>query len=131
MEANQPIRIYIVEDSQQIRTRLHEMLTRLGRAEIVGEAENAHTAIDEILSLRPDIVILDFHLPGASGVQVLREVHPKAPATMFVMLTNYPNAQYRRICLEAGASHFLDKSNEFMKINELVAGYREQRCSAA
>jgi DNA-binding NarL/FixJ family response regulator len=124
-------RVYIVEDSPAIRARLHEMLTRLSLAEVVGEAANVATASEEILALQPDIVILDFHLPGASGVQVLGAVHDKAPGIVFVVLTNYPNAQYRRVCMAAGASHFLDKSNEFMKVNDVVAAYREQRAATA
>jgi DNA-binding NarL/FixJ family response regulator len=49
-------------------------------------------------------------------------VHPKAPDLVFVVLTNHANPKYRRVCLEAGASWFLDKSTEFRKIKEIIAG---------
>jgi len=122
MDAAVRTHVYLVEDSPSIRTRLREMLTRTGHIEVVGEADNPQAAIAGILASRPDTVILDLHLIGGSGVQVLRTVHPEAPAIKFIVLTNHPNDQYHRICMEAGASHFLDKSNEFMKISELVSG---------
>ena len=58
---------------------------------------------------------------GGTGVDVLRAVRPKSPDIAFVVLTNHPNAQYRRVCMEAGADSFLDKSTEFSKIKEVVA----------
>jgi DNA-binding NarL/FixJ family response regulator len=47
-------------------------------------------------------------------------VSPASPEIGFVVLTNHPNAQYRRICMEAGADWFLDKSTEFGKIKQVV-----------
>jgi len=51
---------------------------------------------------------------------VLRAVHPTAPGVVFVVLTNHPTLQYRRLCVEAGASWFLDKSIEFSRIKDVI-----------
>jgi CRP/FNR family transcriptional regulator len=48
-------------------------------------------------------------------------VHPEAPGVVFIVLTNHPTAQYRRVCLESGASHFLDKTTEFGRVREIIA----------
>jgi DNA-binding NarL/FixJ family response regulator len=61
-------------------------------------------------------------LLGGTGVDVMHAVRPKAPGIVFVVLTNHADPKYRRICLEAGASWFFDKSTEFRKIKDVIAG---------
>ena len=75
----------------------------------------------QILSLRPDFVLLDLDLTGSSGMQVLRAIHPQAPEIVFVVLTNHSEPQYRRACQRAGATYFLDKSTEFDRVRGVVA----------
>lgn len=113
---------FIVEDSPSIRERLAGLLDGIEGVSVVGAADTPATAVAGILRTRPDLVVLDIHLIGGSGIEVLREVHPQVPGVVFVVLTNHPNPQYRRICMEAGASYFLDKNTEFTRIGEIVAG---------
>jgi CRP/FNR family transcriptional regulator len=115
-------RVFIVEDSASIRERLAGLLGDMEGVSIAGEADTPRAAVEGILRSRPDLVVLDIHLTGGSGIDVLRKVHPEAPATVFAVLTNHPNPQYRRACMEAGASHFLDKTTEFTKLREVIAG---------
>jgi DNA-binding NarL/FixJ family response regulator len=98
------------------------MLNDVDGVSVVGEAETPLDAIEGILARRPNCVVLDFQLLGGTGVEVLRKVHPAAPEIEFIVLTNHPNAQYRRICMEAGATFFFDKSTEFGKIKDVIAG---------
>lgn len=117
----EPIRVFLVEDSAPIRERLAGLLGEIDGVQIVGEAESATAAIAGILDLRPDAVVLDIRLAGSSGIDVLRAVHPRAPEVIFIMLTNFANPQYRKICMAAGASHFVDKSTEISEIKHLVS----------
>lgn len=117
-----PTRVFLVEDSASIRARLSEMLREVQGVTIVGEAETPVDAVAGILARRPNCVVLDFQLLGGTGVEVLRKVHPEAPEIQFIVLTNHPNPQYRRICMEAGARFFFDKSTEFGKIKDIIAG---------
>lgn len=113
-------RVFIVEDSPSIRGRLVELLGEIDGVCVVGEAETPGDAVAGIQQTKPHCVILDYQLIGGTGVDVLRAVHPGSPEIGFVVLTNHPNAQYRRVCMEAGADWFLDKSTEFGKIKEVV-----------
>ena len=113
--------VYIVEDSDSIRARLVDMLGDVAGLRVVGEAESAESAVTGILRTQPDAVVLDIHLAGSSGLDVLRQVHRLAPGILLIVLTNYPNVQYRRICMQAGASHFLDKSAEFRRVAILLS----------
>jgi DNA-binding NarL/FixJ family response regulator len=114
--------IFVVEDSASIRERLVAMLGDMEGVAVVGEADTPREALEGILRTRPDSVLLDIQLNGGSGLDVLREAHPQVPATVFIVLTNYPTPQYRRICMEAGAAYFFDKSTEIAKVREVIAG---------
>jgi DNA-binding NarL/FixJ family response regulator len=114
-------RVYIVDDSAAIRVRLTEMLSRMERVCVVGEADSAREAVAGILRMRPDSVLLDLNLMGRTGIDVMRSVLSLAPGIVFVVLTNHPEAQYRRAATQAGASYFLDKSREFDRVREVIA----------
>ncbi len=117
---NHQTNVFIVEDSAPIRARLAEMLGEVSSVAIVGEAETPATAIAGILRTRPDSVVLDIQLAGGSGIEVLRKICPIAPNIVFIMLTNHADPQYRKICMQAGASYFLDKSVEFNKVRDVI-----------
>jgi DNA-binding NarL/FixJ family response regulator len=124
-----PVRkgVFIVEDSASIRSRLVEMLEDVEGIRVVGEAESPAQATAAILETLPDLVILDFQLIGGTGVEVMRAVRPVLPEVAFLVLTNHPNPQYRRICMEAGAHWFFDKSTEFGKIKDVIATHLSLR----
>ena len=113
--------VFIVEDSPLIRDRLVEMLGELDGVAVVGDAETPGDAIAGIERTSPDYVVLDYQLNGGTAIDVLRAVQPQSPATVFLVLTNHANPQYRRLCLDAGASYFFDKSLEFGKVSDIVA----------
>ncbi len=114
--------VFIVEDSAPIRERLTGLLRDIEGVTVVGEADTAKAAVEGILRTKPDSVVLDVQLTGGSGVEVLRKIHPLAPEVVFIVLTNHANPQYRRLYTKAGASHFLDKTSEFAKVMEVIAG---------
>src|SRR6188472_32729 len=65
--------------------RIEDVLARLEGAQIVGIATNGIEAVEQIRSLKPDLVFLDVQMPGKTGVEVVREIGPdEMPATIFV-----------------------------------------------
>jgi len=121
MAPTQRNNVFIVDDSASIRTRLAEMLARLEGVQCVGEAASANEAIASILRLKPDSVLLDLNLMGRTGIDVLRAVHTREPAIVFVVLTNHAEPQYRTACTKAGAAYFLDKSCDFDRVPDVIA----------
>lgn len=83
------------------------------------KAEQVVEAISAIRILRPDVVILDIHLPGSGGIYVLRNIKQGEAGPIVIFLANYPFPGYRQRYLNAGADFFLDKSTEFDQIPEL------------
>ena len=121
MENARPTHVFIVDDSVSIRVRLAQMLGSLDDVRVIGEAASANEAVAGILRSQPDSVLLDLNLTGSTGLDVMRRVRPKAPAVVFVVLTNHSEPQYRDACFEAGARYFLDKSRDLHKVPAVIA----------
>jgi two-component system response regulator DevR len=120
METHCTSKVFIVEDSPLIRSHLVELLGEIDGVCVVGEAQSPYEAVAGIRRTQPHCVVLDLQLIGGSGIDILRAVHPHSPQIAFVVLTANSTAQYRRACMQAGASWFLDKSTEFDKLKQVV-----------
>ena len=115
------VKVVIVDDASFVRERLKALLRAdAPHAEVVGEAGEAQAAIRLIQDTRPDIVILDLQLAGASGIDVLRVVKLAPWAPVVIMLTNLVSLEYQINCLEAGAEFFLDKSFGFERLADIL-----------
>ncbi len=119
--------IFIVDDSPLIRERLVRMLGELDGISVVGEAESSAEAIVGIIRTCPDVVTLDINLRNGSGLDVLRALRGLQSnmfGIVFIVLTNFPTSYYRKVYMEAGASHFLDKHAEFKKAANIIIALR-------
>jgi DNA-binding NarL/FixJ family response regulator len=119
------LKVFISDDSATIRKRLVTMALDLPGMDVVGQAKNAPGSLAAIRQTRPDVVILDIHMPGGNGIEVLREVKKLDPAPKVIVFTNYAQAQYRKKGEEAGADFFLDKSTEFDKLPQALEQVRQ------
>jgi len=115
------MKIFLVEDSLMARGQLAAMLATIPGADIIGQADKAMPAIRDILTLRPDLVLLDVHLAEGSGFDVLNAVHVAAPEIDFCMLTSFTAQPYRELAENLGARAVFDKGSEFERVRELVA----------
>jgi DNA-binding NarL/FixJ family response regulator len=125
--AAQRTEVFIVDDVPAMRQRLRELVGEVPDVDVVGDAGTTKDAIAGILDKHPACVLLDYQLVGGTGVDVLRAVRGHATGTVFVVLTNHPDPQYRRACMAAGADHFFDKSTEFDRIADILRTLRDAR----
>jgi DNA-binding NarL/FixJ family response regulator len=116
----QNMNIVIVDDSELVRDRISYRISELPDIFVTGVAGNSIEAREIIRLQQPDVVILDIKMPGESGIELLRKIKEDYPHIKVIMLTNYPFLQYRSKCYENGADYFLDKSNEFEKVTEIL-----------
>jgi two-component system, OmpR family, phosphate regulon response regulator PhoB len=102
-------KVMLVEDEEAVRLLLRLTL-EVGSIEIV-EAPDGDTAVETYLSERPDVVFLDWTLPGRSGVEVCRDIRsqPETEDTTIIMLTARTGEEQRREGLEAGADDYIAK----------------------
>lgn len=123
MQAARSTSVYIVDDSGSIRQRLISMLGTMRNVAVIGEAATESAAIEGILALHPDVVLLDLNLGAGKGMNVLNTVRRLLPGIGIVVLTNHSEPQYRRACMNAGAQYFLDKSTQFDCVREVITEF--------
>ena len=118
------VQVVVVDDSQLVCVRIRAMLAEVAEIDVVGEANSAASANVLIRQLKPDAVTLDIHLPDGTGFGVLKQLRQNWPdlseAPVVIMLSNHTNALYRRKAESDGANYFLDKSNEFEQVREIL-----------
>jgi len=114
------MRVFIVDDSSVIVERLTLLLEGTPGVELVGHAADVPQAVQRLLETAHDALVLDLHMPGGTGLDVLRAIRPVRPGMHVLVFTNYPLDEYRQRCLTAGAEYFLDKSTEFEKIPSIL-----------
>ena len=119
VENKKKLSVLIVEDSLLIVKRLRLLLNDFDCVDQIYQANNADEALLISTQLRPSVIFLDIKIPGRSGVEVLPDLLKQNNSTVIV-LSNYSDDSYRKLCMDIGASYFLDKSNEFDKIKEIL-----------
>src|SRR4030042_581768 len=104
------MKVFLVDDSSIVLEKLVAMISGIDGVEIIGQALNERDAIQSIVKLKPDVVILDIRLNGGgNGMDVLKRIKKEMPPPIVLMLTNFPYPQYRGKCQALGADVSFDK----------------------
>lgn len=126
--------IAIVEDDPKTRRLLTALITGAGYT-CVATCADAESARKELVSLQPEIVLMDIDLPDASGIECVRWLKPHLPNTHFVMLTVYDDAENIYNALAAGAVGYLLKraapAELVSALGEVLAGGSPMTSSVA
>jgi two-component system LytT family response regulator len=125
------IRTLLVDDEPIARKVLREELEELPDVDVIGEAENGEQALVQIQSLRPDLVLLDLHMPGMDGFEVVRNLDGANPPCI-VIVTAFDQHAIR--AFEAGAIDYLLKpvsQERLVKCLERVRQLRKNSLAVA
>ncbi len=104
------LRVLLVDDHQLFRSGIRALLARQHDIEVVGEASDGLDGVQQARQLRPDIVLLDMHMPGASGRDVVKTLVEELPETRVLMLTVSEEGEDLLATLQAGAAGYLLKN---------------------
>src|SRR5271156_3794667 len=106
-------RFLIVDDSELVRRSLRTVLQANPEWEICGEAADGVSAVEMFKELRPNIVILDFQMPGINGIETARRMAEIAPTIPVVLFTQHASADLARHAREVGIRSVVSKTNAF------------------
>jgi len=115
------IRIAIVDDHDLVRAGIRAILEQDAQFQIVGETGDGQDAIRLISSLRPDVVLMDVHLPGGiSGLDATETIVKDCPEVKVIILTQYENREYIRRALRIGARGYILKRSAASELKEAI-----------
>jgi two-component system nitrate/nitrite response regulator NarL len=107
-----PIRVLIIDDHTLFRSGIKLLLQRQEGFEVVGEAGDGLEGVKRAKQLSPDVVLLDLHMPGTSGLEAIPLLREEVPQAEVIMLTVSEDAEDLLEALRAGARGYLLKNIE-------------------
>jgi DNA-binding NarL/FixJ family response regulator len=110
----------LADGSAIVRAGIRRLLANTPEIQIVEEPADAESAIAAIKELRPDLVMLDFHLGSGSAVDVLRACHGMMPRPICIVHTQDTKPSIRAISYAAGADAFYDKGQDFAPLLRIL-----------
>ena len=102
-------RVFVVDDHPIVRQGLALLIDQEPDLVVCGAAEEAHSALRAIASLRPDILILDISLPGSDGIDLLKTIRATDPDIPILVLSMHAESVYAERALRAGANGYIMK----------------------
>jgi DNA-binding NarL/FixJ family response regulator len=117
-------KIAIVEDNATLRQSLADFISATAGHRCVCACGSAEEAVVRIPPLRPDVVLMDIHLPGESGIYCTARLREKLPQVQVIMLTVYKDIRMIFQALKAGACGYVLKRSDEKEILEAIAEVR-------
>lgn len=108
--ARKPISLLVVDDHGLVRDSVSGMLAREDDLTVLGVAEDADSAIEKVLELRPELVLMDIDMPGISCFDAIRTIRSRMPEVKFILVTAHEHDEYLEQALKAKANGFVVKS---------------------
>jgi len=118
------LRVFLAEDHTVVREGIKRLIASEADMEIVGEATDGGEAVDRVLRLRPDVVVMDVSMPVLNGLQATRQIKASRGQVKVIALTVHEDRGYVRELLNAGADGYLLKR---AAASELIAALRAVR----
>ena len=121
-------RILLVDDHPVVRQGIKQVLSTAFDPALVGEAANAEEGLSEVRGADWDVMVLDLTLPGASGLDLLKDLRRERPDLPVLVLSMHPPEQFARRAMYAGACGYLTKDSAptelVAAVGEAIAGRR-------
>jgi DNA-binding NarL/FixJ family response regulator len=113
-------RIVLADDHEIVRSGMKTLLDGHHPWEVCGEAENGKEAVEKVMQLKPDMVVLDLSMPVMNGIEAAREIRKRAPATKIVIFSMHDSARIAEEAVQAGADAYLPKTSHFSELERVI-----------
>jgi two-component system, NarL family, response regulator NreC len=104
-----PIRVLLADDHALVRQSLRSLLEQEG-FQVIAEASDGQTALEQARSLEPDIVLMDISMPTSNGIEAARGIQHSCPRTKTIVVTQHGEEQFVAGAVEAGVKGYVLKS---------------------
>ena len=121
----QPIRVLIADGDEKVRRNIHRVLEQADAITVAGEAGDCEKVIEQIRSLKPDVVLLDVQIPGLGGIELLNQLREADLQTRVILMTTHAGGDDVLEGLRAGARGYLLKDAEIDDIMRAILAVHE------
>lgn len=118
--ANRPTRLLIVDDHPLVRSGIKAIVQLDPELDVCGEAEDHASAMDAIVALQPDMVLVDISLKNSNGLNLLKDITQNHPQIMTLAVSMHDEYTYAIRCLKAGAKGYIMKQEGTEKIRTAI-----------
>jgi len=115
-----PIRVLLVDDHALVRLGFRRLLEDDPAIQVIGEASDGHEAVELARKLRPDVVVMDYAIPGYNGALATQMIKRELPETRVLMLSMHAEPTYVENARQAGASGYLLKNALDLELNAAI-----------
>ena len=105
-----PVQVLICDDQEAFRAAAREVVNATEGFEVVGETETGEESVVAAGHLRPDMVLMDVHLPGIDGLEASRRIRTAYPRVAVLLLSTYDREEFAVRIAESGAIAFMSKA---------------------
>jgi NarL family two-component system response regulator YdfI len=109
------IKVFVIEDTPEMRLLLEQMLT-LDDFDVVGSAANGASALPEMHRADPDVVVLDYNMPGLDGLLTARLIKEERPEQAIILYTAYLDADLEERATRAGIALCVEKADGILTL---------------
>jgi DNA-binding NarL/FixJ family response regulator len=119
------ITVCIVDDNDDIRTALEEIVSMTDGYKLAGGFSSGEEALEKLLLLHPQVVLMDINLGGISGIECVRRLKPQNPEILYMMCTVYEEDEKIFEALKAGANGYILKKTSPKRLLEAISELNE------
>jgi len=121
------IRILAVDDHPLLRKGIAALVNGEPDMKLIAEASNGQEAVEKFRLHRPDVTLMDLHMPGLNGIEVISHILDEFPGARIIVLTSYKGDVQVMGALRAGARAYLLKGNVHLELLEVIRAVHEGR----
>ena len=114
-------RIVLADDHEIVRKGIRSLLDGNFPWEVYAEAENGREAVDKVLELKADLVVLDLSMPVLNGLEAAREIREAAPKTKIIIFSMHDSPRIAEEAKRAGADAYIAKTSHFTELQNTIA----------
>ena len=120
------MRIYIIEDDLSVIGILEDIVEGSGLGTICGDTGDGPPDLSQILSLAPDLILIDLLMPGKDGIQVVRELREMGSEAKFIMISQVSSKEMIAKAYTAGVSFFIQKPINLIEVRQVITTVKTQ-----